>query len=88
MAGLAGHALAVSGATVAIAAFLTAALTMSALMFLLSVTIARAQDSLVGQLRANTGKIKIWGGRILIMVGAWLIALAIWSDFFVEVLAI
>ena len=88
MAGLAGHAVTVSGASLAIAAFLPAALTMSALMFSLSVAIAKAQDSLVGQLRANTAKIKIWGGRVLIIVGAWLIVLAIWSDFFVELLPI
>lgn len=59
---------------------------MSALMFLLAFAIALAQEGLVDRLRANTEQVKIWGGRILVLVGLWLIALAVWADFFVRFL--
>lgn len=61
---------------------------MSALMFILALAIALAQKGLVDRLRANTEQVKIWGGRILAVVGVWLIALAIWADFFVRFLPV
>lgn len=61
---------------------------MSTLMFVLALAVALAQESLVARLRANTERVKIWGGRILILVGLWLIALAIWADFFVQFLPV
>lgn len=61
---------------------------MSALMFILALAVALAQESLVSRLRANTEQIKIWGGRILAAVGVWLIALAIWADFFIQFLPV
>lgn len=67
-------------------AFLTNALTMSALMFLLAFAIALAQENLVARLRVRAGRIKKWGGRIMVLVGMWLIILAIWADFFGQLL--
>lgn len=55
---------------------------MSALLFLLALAIALAQEALVSRLRTNTGQIKIWGGRILALVGTWLLALALWARSF------
>ncbi len=65
---------------------MTDALSMSALMFVLALAVAFAQEKLVARMRANTEQIKVWGGRILLLVGIWLIALAIWADFFMQVL--
>ncbi|MFP3853745.1 MAG: hypothetical protein ACLFWD_05560 [Anaerolineales bacterium] len=59
---------------------------MSALMFVLALAIALAQEDLVARLRANSERIKIWGGGILMVVGVWLIALAVWAGFFVQFL--
>lgn len=52
------------------------------LMFILAVAIALAQEQFVGVLRASTRQVKTWGGRILILVGLWLVVLGIWADFF------
>ena len=76
------------GSGLAFLAFVVDALTMSALMFILALAVALAQESLVARLRANTEQIKIWGGRILAAVGVWLIALAIWAEFFVQFLPV
>lgn len=59
---------------------------MSALMFILAFAVALAQEGLVDRLRASTERVKIWGGRILVLVGLWLIALALWADFFARIL--
>lgn len=59
---------------------------MSALMFLLALAVALAQENLVARLRVEAGRIKVWGGRILVLVGMWLIILALWVDFFVQFL--
>lgn len=76
------------GSTLAFGAFAVDALTMSALMFLLALAVALAQENMVSRWRANTEQVKIWGGRILAVVGVWLIALAIWADFFVQFLPV
>ncbi len=77
-----------AGPGLAFLAFVVDALTMSALMFILALAIALAQESIVARLRANTEQVKIWGGRVLMVVGLWLIALAIWADFFVQFLPV
>ncbi len=61
-------------------AFVADALTMAELMFVR----ALAQEGVVAKLRASTVEVKVWGGRILVFVGGWLIGLAIWADFFVQ----
>lgn len=52
------------------------------LMFVLGGAIALAQERVVDTLRAGVVQVKQWGGRILILVGIWLIALGIWAAFF------
>lgn len=58
---------------------------MTILMFALSLLIVFAQERLIEILKAETVIIKKWGGRILILVGIWLIILAIWTDTFAEI---
>lgn len=53
-------------------------------MFGLALAIALAQEQLVGTLKAGTTQVKQWGGRILILVGAWLIVLGIWANTFAQ----
>lgn len=51
-------------------------------MFALSLAVARSQEDLVAGLRANADEVKRWGGWILVAVGVWLIALAVFADAF------
>ncbi|HEX6384954.1 MAG TPA: hypothetical protein VF177_09820 [Anaerolineae bacterium] len=53
-------------------------------MFILAAAIAFAQEQFVSVLRASTSQVKKWGGRILVLVGLWLIVLSIWADFFAQ----
>lgn len=71
------------GMAAALLSFIAAALMMTMLMFFLSVAIASAQERLIETLKTKTVMIKKWGGRVLILVGTWLIALAIWANTFV-----
>ena len=66
-------------------AFGVAALMMALLMFGLSLLIARAQEHVVKALRARVVQVKQWGGRILILVGVWLIILSVWADTFARI---
>lgn len=52
------------------------------LVFTASVSLARAEDRTMRRIGANVPKIKRWGGWVLIVVGAWLLALAVFSGFF------
>ncbi|MGH2544313.1 MAG: hypothetical protein ACRDIB_16095 [Ardenticatenaceae bacterium] len=61
-----------------------AATTITLLLFGLVAAIATAQERVVATLRANVTQVKQWGGVVLLFVGAWLIALAIWAEFFVQ----
>jgi hypothetical protein len=69
-----------SGEFVAITAFAVAALTIVILMFFLATIISIARHSLIGPLRSSTQNIKRLGGAILVVVGFWLIILALWAD--------
>ena len=69
----------------AFVAFIVAAITITVLMFALSLSITFAQEQVVDTLRASAVMIKRWGGRILVVVGIWLIVLAIWADAFARV---
>jgi hypothetical protein len=66
-------------------AFLVAASMIVILMFLLSFTIATAQDIIVRAVRARLGDVKRSGGWILIGVGAWFLILAIFAEFFTRI---
>ncbi|MGH2748817.1 MAG: hypothetical protein ACRDKB_12980 [Actinomycetota bacterium] len=54
-------------------------------MFVLVTAVVTARETVVARLRASTGRIKRWGGWVLVLVGAWFIALAIWADYFATV---
>lgn len=54
-------------------------------MFALALGLATAQERTVGVLQERAPAVKRWGGRILIVVGAWLIALAAFAEFFADV---
>jgi hypothetical protein len=62
-----------------------AALAITILMFLLSSVIAFAQERVVDTLRSSLTEVKKWGGRILILVGLWLIVLAIFAETFANI---
>ncbi|MGH3091634.1 MAG: hypothetical protein ACRDOP_06640 [Gaiellaceae bacterium] len=55
---------------------------MIVLVFTLALTLASAQERVAERMREGTGAVKRLGGRILVLVGAWLIALAVFADFF------
>ncbi|HEY5573258.1 MAG TPA: hypothetical protein VIK64_09635 [Anaerolineales bacterium] len=69
----------------AFTAFMIAALAITILMFLLSSVIAFAQERVVDTLRSSLTEVKKWGGRILILVGLWLIVLAIFAETFANI---
>ncbi len=66
----------------ALVAFAVAAVALVVLMFALALLIATAQQRTVLALRAGAPAVKRWGGRILLVVGAWLLALSAFADFF------
>jgi len=69
----------------AFTAFMIAALAITILMFLLSSVIAFAQERVVDTLRSSLTEVKKRGGRILILVGLWLIVLAIFAETFANI---
>jgi len=58
---------------------------MMLLFFLAAGLVAFAQDRILAVMRAQTVRIKHWGGVILIAVGAWLMALAVWAGLFARI---
>jgi hypothetical protein len=58
---------------------------MTILMFALSLSIAFTRKRLIETLKAETVIIKKWGGRALIIIGLWLIILAVWADMFARI---
>jgi hypothetical protein len=57
-------------------------------MFTLALTLATAQERTVAAMQAGSPAVKQWGGRILLVVGAWFIVLAIFADLFARVFAV
>lgn len=82
MAGLAGYALSLGGLEAATSAFLAAAATLVLLVFSAALGVASAQEETVRRIKAQTLHVKIWGGWIMIVVGAWLLVLAVSADSF------
>ena len=66
------------------AAFTAAALVIVALIFATAMLLAAGQQRAISRMRGAAPLIKRWGGRILIGVGAWLIALALFADTFAD----
>lgn len=63
-------------------AFAVAAAVIAGLLFALALLVAGAQERTVEALRARAPTVKVWGGRVLVVVGAWLAALGIWAGTF------
>lgn len=62
-----------------------AALALVALVFVLSLALATTQERTVEAMREGAPAVKRWGGRILMAVGVWFIALAVFAGFFARV---
>jgi hypothetical protein len=77
LAGLAAQSLIVGGVTAGILTFSTAAFVLVMLLFSAAVGVALSQESTVARFRTSGPAIKRWGGRILVIVGVWLIALGL-----------
>ena len=60
-------------------------MTITFLMFGLSLPVVFAHERVSDALQASAVKIKRWGGGVLILVGTWLITLAVWADMFARV---
>jgi hypothetical protein len=52
------------------------------LVFAAAFGVARAQDQTIAHIRASAPRVKRWAGWILAAVGAWLLVLAAFADFF------
>lgn len=70
------------GVGASLAAFGTAGLVIVLLLFGLAAAVATAQERVVATLQAGVTQIKRWGGVILIAVGLWTLASAIWAEAF------
>ncbi|MEQ8440117.1 MAG: hypothetical protein RIB65_21695 [Ilumatobacter fluminis] len=54
-------------------------------MFALALLLAAAREHVVDSLQQGAPTVKRWGGRILVVVGAWLITLGAFAHFFADV---
>jgi hypothetical protein len=70
------------GQFAAFSAFVVAALSLVVLFFLLATLVATAQERTLAVLRDQTIQVKRWGGWVLLGIGSWLLALAIWAEAF------
>lgn len=77
-----------AGASGALLAFGVTALTMTLGMFVVTTVLWTTQERIVDDLRASLVQVKVWGSWVLIAVGLWLIALAIWADWFARFFAV
>ena len=53
-------------------------------MFALALAIALAQERTVESIETRAPAVKRWGGRILLLVGAWFVALGVFAGFFAD----
>jgi hypothetical protein len=51
-------------------------------MFTLALTLASAQEHVVQGMVSRAPTVKRWGGRILLIVGAWFVLLGVFADAF------
>lgn len=66
-------------------AFAVTAVVLVLLLFAAAFGVAISQDRLVEQLQSSTPTIKHWGGYVLMLVGAWFVALGVSADRFARV---
>jgi hypothetical protein len=84
LAGLAGYAFTVGGFAAAFTAFAVAAMVLVGLLFTSAFAVAGAQESTLQRIKGQAPVVKRWGGHVLITLGLWFIALAVFADFFAE----
>lgn len=82
LVGLTGQALLAGGFGAALLAYVVAAAALTALMFTLALTLASAQERVVQGMVSGAPTVKRWGGRILLIVGAWFIVIAVFASAF------
>jgi len=75
----------VGGTAAVVTAFAVAGLAIVLLASASALTVALAQERLAGRLEAAGPTMKRWGGWILVLVGAWFVALGVFADFFARV---
>lgn len=61
---------------------MTAAIVLVGLVFVAAFGVAGAQEHTLERIRAQAPRVKQWGGWILLVVGVWFLALALFADFF------
>lgn len=52
------------------------------LVFAAAFGVARAEESTLERIEVQAPTVKRWGGHILVAVGVWFLALALFADFF------
>jgi cytochrome c biogenesis protein CcdA len=80
LAGLAAQSLIAGSVATSIFTFTVAATMIVILMFVAALWAAFAQASTLNRFKTAGPAVKRWGGRILIVVGAWFLFLAIFVD--------
>ena len=58
---------------------------MVVLVFTLALVLAGGQERVAAAMEEGAPAVLRWGGRVLVLVGAWLVALAVFADFFADV---
>jgi hypothetical protein len=53
-------------------------------VFASAFAVAGAQESTLERIKVQAPTVKRWGGRVLIVLGVWFLALAVFVDFFAE----
>lgn len=64
--------------------FIVAAMALVGLVFTSAFAVAGAQESTLERIKAQAPTVKRWGGRVLIVLGVWFLALAVFAIFFAE----
>ena len=65
-----------------------AALTMTLVMAVLVIAIGFAQTKVVYSMKANTQTVKRLSGVVLVVVGSWLVILALWANVFTNLFSV
>ncbi len=86
LAGLTVFALSTAGFGAALTAFVVFSLTMGVLMLLVSGLVATSQETLIGQLKASTPRIKKVASILLVLVGLFNVVTALSAGLFVRLL--
>lgn len=64
---------------------MAASLVLVGLVFAAAFGVARAEAPTIERIKVQAPRVKTWGGGILVAVGVWFLALAVFADFFAEV---